>query len=77
MSVSLALGQWKILLRSILRSIGQRWGSSTVRGLEWEETFEDAFCLPLGRVSEVDPYVHAARPAESRVQAFNVIRSGK
>jgi hypothetical protein len=42
-----------------------------------EETFEDTLRLPLRGVCKVHPDIHATRPAESRIQALNVVRRGK
>lgn len=42
-----------------------------------EEAFKDTLCLALSRMGKVDPYVHASRPAESRVKALNMVSSSK
>lgn len=68
----LALRTRKVLLRRVGR--GSRHNRRGGRGgLEREETLEDTLRLPLGGVCEVDPHVHPARPAQGRVEAFNVV----
>jgi len=76
---SLALGAWEILLRGVLLlrvGAGGR-GRLGRRGLAGEEALENALCLPLGRVGEVDPDVHASRAAQSGIKALDMIRSGE
>lgn len=68
-----ALGKRKILLRRIFCSRRRTCGISGGGRLEGEKTFEDALCLPLSGVREVNPYIHAPRTAECRVQTLDVI----
>jgi len=42
-----------------------------------EEAFKDTLCLPLSRMGKVDPYVHASRSAESRVETLNMVSGSK
>jgi hypothetical protein len=43
----------------------------------WEERFEDALCLPLCRIGEVNPDVHPSRPSQSGINALDVIGCGE
>jgi len=38
-----------------------------------EETFIEAFSLPLASISEIDPNITSTRSAESRIEAINMI----
>jgi hypothetical protein len=39
--------------------------------------FEDGFCLPFCRISEIDPDVHTSRSAQHGIDALDMICSGK
>ena len=46
-------------------------------GLRGEKAFENALCLPLRGILEINPHVHTARATERGIKSLDVVRGGK
>ena len=64
----------RVRLGVILALVLVHWVGGRGRVLGGEEALEDALRLPLGRVLEVDPDVHAPRAAQRGVEPLDVVR---
>ena len=65
----LLLGEWKVLLRCVFGGFGSGGGG----GFEREEAFEDALCLPLRSMCEVNPDIHTSWTTQGGVKSLNMI----